>query len=217
MSILGSNVQEKRKALGLSQTALAKLIGLQTHTPVSKIELGITRPDEETLRALAKALKTTPEGLTGRPEGLTWSVFEKTDPLAVILDGSKHEKTWYQILSEEVSEAGGKAVLRLGSILRESFEFETEERNYFEGFREVLIWLVSGPDPILTHGEAIGFLTRLYDHSQQEPVRAEIRSLLEPRRTRREISQLLLSLASRLDKIELRLSRLEETTNGKHP
>lgn len=217
MSTLGNNIKERRKALGLSQTALAKLIpGLSTHTPISKIELGETRPDERMLSALAAALKTTPEELVGKPIRLL-VIEEEHDPIQILLEGDIEGETWLARLDRHVTEAGKKAIFRLGSILQETFDFERGELDYFTGFHEVAKLILDaepGMEPLLERTEAESFLRRLYDHNAIDPVRAEMRTLLEARRTRSQLRRIEQAILDRFSGIEARLQNLEAKIRG---
>ena len=65
MNTIGSRIAQKRKALGLTQEALATQLGISSQA-VSKWENDISAPDIGLLPALAKALNcTTDELLTG--------------------------------------------------------------------------------------------------------------------------------------------------------
>ena len=65
MDTIGSRIAQKRKALGLTQEALASQLGISAQA-VSKWENDISAPDIALLPALAKALNcTTDELLTG--------------------------------------------------------------------------------------------------------------------------------------------------------
>lgn len=63
MENLATRVKEKRKELGLSQSALAGLVGVAQQA-IQKVETGKTR-EPRFIVALAAALKTTPEALAG--------------------------------------------------------------------------------------------------------------------------------------------------------
>jgi len=64
MTILGRRIRERRKALGLKQDELGKLVGVGKGTE-SNWETGKAEPKEPTLRELARALSVTVEWLRG--------------------------------------------------------------------------------------------------------------------------------------------------------
>lgn len=68
MSIIGDNIKAARKALRMSQDALAEAIGANRVT-ISKYENGGYLPSVPALERLADALHTTPEELSGRDPG----------------------------------------------------------------------------------------------------------------------------------------------------
>ncbi len=61
---LSTRVRERRRALGLSQSALAELASISPEL-VSRIERGRCLPSLPTLVSIASALKTTPNDLLG--------------------------------------------------------------------------------------------------------------------------------------------------------
>lgn len=68
MNTIGSRIAQKRKALGLTQEALASQLGISSQA-VSKWENDISAPDIGLLPALAKALNcTTDELLSGKTD-----------------------------------------------------------------------------------------------------------------------------------------------------
>ena len=68
MNTIGSRIAQKRKALGLTQEALASMLGISSQA-VSKWENAISAPDIGLLPALAKALNcTTDELLSGKTD-----------------------------------------------------------------------------------------------------------------------------------------------------
>lgn len=68
MNAIGDNIKAARKALRMSQDALAEAIGANRVT-ISKYENGIYLPSVPALERLAVALHTTPEELFGRDPG----------------------------------------------------------------------------------------------------------------------------------------------------
>ena len=68
MNTIGSRIAQKRKALGLTQEALASQLGISSQA-VSKWENDISAPDITLLPALSKALNcTTDELLSGKTD-----------------------------------------------------------------------------------------------------------------------------------------------------
>lgn len=61
---LSTRVRERRRALGLSQSALAELASISPEL-VSRIERGRCLPSVPTLVCIARALRTTPNDLLG--------------------------------------------------------------------------------------------------------------------------------------------------------
>lgn len=67
---LGHRIARLREEKGLSQSALARLMGT-SQSAVSQIESGDRNPSYDTIRQMAKALEVTPAHLIGAPvEGL---------------------------------------------------------------------------------------------------------------------------------------------------
>lgn len=62
---LYSNIKEKRKKLGLTQTELAKKLGYADKSMIAKIEQGKIDLPQSKIIAFAKALNTTPSELMG--------------------------------------------------------------------------------------------------------------------------------------------------------
>jgi transcriptional regulator with XRE-family HTH domain len=69
MNTIGENIKAARKALRMSQDALAEAIGANRVT-ISKYENGGYLPSVPALERLADALHTTPEELSGRDPGI---------------------------------------------------------------------------------------------------------------------------------------------------
>lgn len=64
MSVAGSRILQRRKALKMSQEVLAGLAGID-QTQISKYELGKNEPGAEAIAAIARALDTTADWLLG--------------------------------------------------------------------------------------------------------------------------------------------------------
>ena len=69
MSILGDNIKERRKKLGLTQRQLSERIGYTDHSTISKIESGSIDVNVASLYKFAEALHTTPAALLGIENG----------------------------------------------------------------------------------------------------------------------------------------------------
>ncbi|MBR3964578.1 MAG: helix-turn-helix domain-containing protein [Clostridia bacterium] len=65
MSTIGKRIMKRRKALGLTQEALAARIGYRSKSTINKIELGINDIPNSKLPVFAEALETTPAWLMG--------------------------------------------------------------------------------------------------------------------------------------------------------
>ena len=63
LQILSKNIKERRKALGLSQTAFAELLGGKDQGNISKIEKGIVPIGLSMLEEIAIVLKVQPHQL----------------------------------------------------------------------------------------------------------------------------------------------------------
>lgn len=61
------NIKRRREALGMTQSDLARAIGLKSRSAISKIELGENDIGQAKLLAIASALHTTPADLLGEP------------------------------------------------------------------------------------------------------------------------------------------------------
>jgi len=67
---IGDRIRERRKALGLNQPELGRLIG-RSKGAVSQWESGIAKPDRDSMIGLAKALQCTQEWLLEGIQGTT--------------------------------------------------------------------------------------------------------------------------------------------------
>ena len=65
MSKIGSNIQKRRKELGLTQEELAMKLGYKSKSTINKIELGINDLPQSKVAKFAEALATTPAYLMG--------------------------------------------------------------------------------------------------------------------------------------------------------
>lgn len=65
MSTIGSNIQSKRKELGITQEELAKRLGYKSKSTINKIEMGINDVPQSKIVRFAEALCTTPAFLMG--------------------------------------------------------------------------------------------------------------------------------------------------------
>jgi transcriptional regulator with XRE-family HTH domain len=71
MSIIGRNIADRRKALGMTQEELATKMGYKSKSTINKIELGVNDIVQSKVSQFAKVLKTTPSYLMG------WETEEK--------------------------------------------------------------------------------------------------------------------------------------------
>ena len=62
---IGERIKQRRKELGLTQTELAKRMGLTSKTTICKAETSDFNPTMDRVREFAKALETTPSYLMG--------------------------------------------------------------------------------------------------------------------------------------------------------
>lgn len=65
MSIIGDNIMQCRKKLGLTQEELASRLGYKSKSTINKIELGINDIPQSKVVKFANALGTTPAHLMG--------------------------------------------------------------------------------------------------------------------------------------------------------
>lgn len=99
--MLGDKIKELRKALGLSQTALADKVGVSKQTLYKYENNIITNVPSDKLEAIAKELSTTPAYLMGWEEpkdetyytdpetnAMAQSLFENSD-MRVLFDAAK--------------------------------------------------------------------------------------------------------------------------------
>lgn len=85
---IGDNIKNARKALGMSQDALAELTG-NNRVTISHYENGVYLPSVPALQRLAEALHTTPTKLTGEESDERWEESERIrrDPnLRILFD-----------------------------------------------------------------------------------------------------------------------------------
>ena len=102
MNTIGSRIAQKRKALGLTQEALAAQLGISSQA-VSKWENDISAPDIGLLPALAKALNcTTDELLSG-----------KTDEVRVIPESQRKDPNELVLRIKILSADGDKVRVNL--------------------------------------------------------------------------------------------------------
>ena len=62
---IGMRIKERREALGMSQSELARKVGYTSRTTINKIERDGRGISQDKIIAIAKALKTTPSYLMG--------------------------------------------------------------------------------------------------------------------------------------------------------
>ena len=68
MSIMGDNICQLRKSLGMTQEELAKRMGYKSKSTINKIELGINDIPQNKILKFANVLGTTPAYLMGWDE-----------------------------------------------------------------------------------------------------------------------------------------------------
>ena len=68
MSIVGNNICQIRKRLGMTQEELAKKMGYKSKSTINKIELGINDIPQNKILKFAEVLDTTPACLMGWEE-----------------------------------------------------------------------------------------------------------------------------------------------------
>ena len=75
MTIIGDNIMQRRKQLGLTQEELASRMGYKSKSTINKIELGINDIPQSKVVKFAEVLGTTPAHLMG------WDEEIKADPV----------------------------------------------------------------------------------------------------------------------------------------
>lgn len=65
MTVIGRNIAERRKELGLTQEELASRMGYKSKSTINKIELGKNDIPQSKIVRFAEVLKTTPAYLMG--------------------------------------------------------------------------------------------------------------------------------------------------------
>ena len=68
MSTIGSRIRNRREELGLSQDELGKRLGYKSRSSINKIELDQRNLTQSKIKAIAKALETTPAYIMGWDE-----------------------------------------------------------------------------------------------------------------------------------------------------
>ena len=110
MNTIGSRIAQKRKALGLTQDALASQLGISSQA-VSKWENDISAPDITLLPALAKILNcTTDELLSG-----------KTDEVRVVPESQRKDPNELMLRIRVLSADGDKIRVNLPFALLKAF------------------------------------------------------------------------------------------------
>lgn len=62
---IGDRIRYRREQLNLTQEELAHLIGYKSKTSINKIELNVQQLKQSKIKAIAKALQTTPAFILG--------------------------------------------------------------------------------------------------------------------------------------------------------
>lgn len=110
MNTIGSRIAQKRKALGMTQEALAAQLGISSQA-VSKWENDLSAPDIGLLPALAKALNcSTDELLTG-----------KTDDVRMIPEPQRKDPSELMLRIKVLSAEGDKIRVNLPFALLKAF------------------------------------------------------------------------------------------------
>lgn len=90
MSIVGKNILDRRKSLGLTQEELATKMGYKSKSTINKIELGINDIPQSKIAKFAEVLGTTPAQLMGWDEqnekNLSLSEEHLTEGEKILLD-----------------------------------------------------------------------------------------------------------------------------------
>lgn len=88
MSKVGENIARLRKANGMTQEELAKMMGYKSKSTINKIELGISDISQSNVVRFAEILKTTPAIIMGWSDDLTEGRAEqnRTEDDARLLD-----------------------------------------------------------------------------------------------------------------------------------
>lgn len=68
MTVVGKNIAQRRKALGMTQEELATKMGYKSKSTINKIELGINDIVQSKVVKFAEVLQTTPATLMGWEE-----------------------------------------------------------------------------------------------------------------------------------------------------
>lgn len=78
MSIVGNNICQRRKQLGLTQEELAQKMGYKSKSTINKIELGVNDIPQNKILKFAEVLGTTPAHLMGWSETETNGLHSET-------------------------------------------------------------------------------------------------------------------------------------------
>lgn len=99
MRTLGDNIRTRRKALGMTQTELAKKCGLYDASSISKIENNLNDINSSTLIRIASALGTTAGSLF---ENIDHPVIVTNEEKQILEENAAHGRTDARRLMEEL-------------------------------------------------------------------------------------------------------------------
>lgn len=109
MSIVGNNICQIRKRLGMTQEELAKKMGYKSKSTINKIELGINDIPQNKILKFANVLGTTPAYLMG------WDENEATQ-LNKDIQLSEGEQKWLELYHKLSSETRELLIESIGSF-----------------------------------------------------------------------------------------------------
>ena len=127
MTIIGTNIKQRREELGLTQEELAKKMGYKSKSTINKIEAGINDITQSKVVAFSKVLETTPAALLGWDEAFVSRLRDRRKELGLSIedianylnvDGKEVEK-WEMGITDTLIQNKEYTVL-LADILRVS-------------------------------------------------------------------------------------------------
>lgn len=86
MSIVGNNICQRRKQLGLTQEELAQKMGYKSKSTINKIELGVNDIPQNKILKFAEVLGTTPAHLMGWIEPETNNEIQLSEGETMLLE-----------------------------------------------------------------------------------------------------------------------------------
>lgn len=117
---IGKVSREARHRLGLTQEDVAERVGVATEV-YGRLERGHMLPSLMTLMGLCRALRVTPNDLTGLGEGSSFEEYE-----ALVAEEEPPELRRLQRVARKLSPNMLKALSRMANVLAH----EAEERDY---------------------------------------------------------------------------------------